>query len=263
MNHRVRPVAAQRVSVDVAHVPLQRLVLPWAVTAAGARHICLRQPDARDRRAIQPRRDASLRRRGGQLPFQFCAERQSAPNPCGSSPFGAPPPPAVIRAAERPAPRSATPTASPGLRPAYRLRPEPGLGRSVRPGRSQSPPGRAYWWPAPTCGWLTYMIDVPADGETMGEVPCAATTSCSATTPIPRPRRVISGRLVPLGRSRRGPSDGYIELRDRMKDIVISGGENISRSRWKGPRRSSGGGRGRHRRRTRRKWGEVPKASSP
>jgi hypothetical protein len=31
--------------VDAADVPLQRLVLHWAVTAVGGRHICLRKVD--------------------------------------------------------------------------------------------------------------------------------------------------------------------------------------------------------------------------
>ncbi|MEZ4610412.1 MAG: hypothetical protein R2838_09255 [Caldilineaceae bacterium] len=35
-------------------------------------------------------------------------------------------------------------------------------------------------------------------------------------------------RLVPLRRSGHAHPDGYIELKDRAKDIIISGGENIS-----------------------------------
>jgi len=73
------------------------------------------------------------------------------------------------------------------------------------------------------------MRDVPRDGVTMGEV-------------------VMRGNNVMLGyfRSREGTEeafrggwfhsgdiavwhpDGYIELRDRAKDVIISGGENIS-----------------------------------
>jgi fatty-acyl-CoA synthase len=29
-------------------------------------------------------------------------------------------------------------------------------------------------------------------------------------------------------------SDGYVEIRDRFKDVIISGGENISSWKWKG-----------------------------
>ena len=74
------------------------------------------------------------------------------------------------------------------------------------------------------------MRDIPADGETMGEV-------------LMRGNNVMLGLLRQPRRDRRVPStggwfhsgdlavvhpDGYIEMRDRKKDIVISGGENIS-----------------------------------
>ena len=38
----------------------------------------------------------------------------------------------------------------------------------------------------------------------------------------------VRARLVPHRRSRRLAPDGYIEIKDRSKDIIISGGENIS-----------------------------------
>jgi fatty-acyl-CoA synthase len=37
---------ARRLSVDAAHVPLQRLVLPWTVAARAAVNVCLRRVDA-------------------------------------------------------------------------------------------------------------------------------------------------------------------------------------------------------------------------
>jgi fatty-acyl-CoA synthase len=73
------------------------------------------------------------------------------------------------------------------------------------------------------------MHDVPADGETMGEI-------------IMRGNNVMKGYLDDkegTAQAFRGGwfhsgdlgvmhPDGYVELRDRAKDIVISGGENIS-----------------------------------
>ena len=71
--------------------------------------------------------------------------------------------------------------------------------------------------------------DVPADGARSARSRCAATTSCSATTAT-RSRRA---RRYPTAGS--GPAtsgvmhpDGYVEIRDRAKDIIISGGENIA-----------------------------------
>ena len=70
---------------------------------------------------------------------------------------------------------------------------------------------------------------VPADGETMGEI-------------VMRGNIVMKGYLKAPGETAKAfkdgwfwsgdiavqHSDGYIEIRDRSKDIIISGGENIS-----------------------------------
>jgi fatty-acyl-CoA synthase len=73
------------------------------------------------------------------------------------------------------------------------------------------------------------MADVPADGETMGEIAMRGNTVMAgyyldpeATAAAFRGGWFHSGDLGVMH------PDGYIELRDRAKDIVISGGENIS-----------------------------------
>jgi fatty-acyl-CoA synthase len=73
------------------------------------------------------------------------------------------------------------------------------------------------------------MNDVPADGETMGEVVMRGNNVMLgyfrdpvATENAFRGGWFHSGDLAVMH------SDGYIELRDRSKDIIISGGENIS-----------------------------------
>jgi fatty-acyl-CoA synthase len=73
------------------------------------------------------------------------------------------------------------------------------------------------------------MADVPADGETMGEIVMRGNNVMAgyyldpqATAEAFRGGWFHSGDLGVMH------PDGYIELRDRMKDIVISGGENIS-----------------------------------
>ena len=73
------------------------------------------------------------------------------------------------------------------------------------------------------------MADVPADGNTMGEIVMRGNTVMAgyyldpeATAEAFRGGWFHSGDLGVVF------PDGYIELRDRAKDIVISGGENIS-----------------------------------
>ena len=73
------------------------------------------------------------------------------------------------------------------------------------------------------------MTDVPRDGETMGEVVMRGNNVMSgyyedeeATAQAFRGGWFHSGDLAVQH------SDGYIELRDRSKDIIVSGGENIS-----------------------------------
>ena len=73
------------------------------------------------------------------------------------------------------------------------------------------------------------MVDVPADGGTMGEIVMRGNTVMAgyyldqeATDTAFRGGWFHSGDLGVMH------PDGYIELRDRAKDIVISGGENIS-----------------------------------
>ena len=73
------------------------------------------------------------------------------------------------------------------------------------------------------------MADVPADGSTMGEILMRGNNVMAgyyldpqATAAAFRGGWFHSGDLGVMH------PDGYIELRDRIKDIVISGGENIS-----------------------------------
>ncbi|HEX3453329.1 MAG TPA: acyl--CoA ligase family protein [Gaiellaceae bacterium] len=73
------------------------------------------------------------------------------------------------------------------------------------------------------------MQDVPADGETMGEVVMRGNNVMkgyfadeAATAEAFRGGWFHSGDLAVMH------PDGYIEVRDRAKDIIISGGENIS-----------------------------------
>jgi len=71
--------------------------------------------------------------------------------------------------------------------------------------------------------------DVPADGETIGEIAVSGNDVMlgyyrdeEATREVTRSGCFLTGDLAV-----RHP-DGYVEIRDRSKDIIVSGGENIA-----------------------------------
>jgi fatty-acyl-CoA synthase len=73
------------------------------------------------------------------------------------------------------------------------------------------------------------MQDVPADGETMGEVLIRSNTVITGYyKDDEKTAEAFRGGWFHTGDLGVRHPDGYIELRDRAKDIIISGGENIS-----------------------------------
>ena len=73
------------------------------------------------------------------------------------------------------------------------------------------------------------MRDVPADGETMGEVVMRGNNVMKGYFDDPEATsEAFDGGWLHSGDLGVVHPDGYIELRDRKKDIIISGGENIS-----------------------------------
>jgi fatty-acyl-CoA synthase len=73
------------------------------------------------------------------------------------------------------------------------------------------------------------MCDVASDGTTMGELVIQGNTVCDGyyRDPAATDEAFRGGWLHTGDLGVRHP-DGYIELRDRAKDVIISGGENIS-----------------------------------
>jgi fatty-acyl-CoA synthase len=73
------------------------------------------------------------------------------------------------------------------------------------------------------------MNDVPCDGETMGEVIMRGNNVMKGYLDDPHATaQAFAGGWFHSGDVAVMHPDGYIELRDRKKDIIISGGENIS-----------------------------------
>lgn len=73
------------------------------------------------------------------------------------------------------------------------------------------------------------MNDIPADGETLGEVLMRGNNTMKGYyNDTEATERAFRGGWFHSGDLGVMHPDGYIELRDRQKDIIISGGENIS-----------------------------------
>lgn len=76
---------------------------------------------------------------------------------------------------------------------------------------------------------LVPLIDVPADGETIGEIVLRGNNVMAGYFKDPdASAEAFAGGWFHTGDLGVMHGDGYVQLRDRAKDIIISGGENIS-----------------------------------
>ncbi|HLY15578.1 MAG TPA: long-chain-fatty-acid--CoA ligase [Bryobacteraceae bacterium] len=210
---------------------------PWAVTAAGARHVCLRQVDPQ--KMVQLIREEGVTHLCGAPVVVSTLTQYAAANGIrfeGGLKMvmaGAPPSPAVIRAAEE---MGADLAHAYGLTETYgphticAWHPEWNALPAQERSQMRARQGVAYLVAGDSLRVAdAEMRDVPADGQTMGEVLMRGNNvmlgyykSPQATEEAFRGGWFHSGDLAVMH------PDGYIELRDRAKDIVISGGENIS-----------------------------------
>ena len=209
----------------------------WAVTAAGGRHICLRQADPREAvRLIEAEGVTHLC--GAPVVVsslaQYCAsEGVRFARPLRIVTAGAPPPPAVIRAAEETGAELShvyglTETYGPHTVCAWKSAWDdlPAAERALVKARQGVP-----YLIAGMDLRVTdhYMNDVPCDGQTMGEVLMRGNNVMLGYYDNPKATaEAFQGGWFHSGDLAVVHADGYIEIRDRMKDIVISGGENIS-----------------------------------
>jgi hypothetical protein len=70
---------------------------------------------------------------------------------------------------------------------------------------------------------------VPADGATIGEIMMRGNVVMKGYLKNPSPRaQAFAGGWFHTGDLAVKHPDGYVEIKDRSKDIIISGGENIS-----------------------------------
>ena len=208
----------------------------WAVTAVGGTHVCLRRVDPVDvYRLIEERGVTHMCCAPTVLTAMYSSPAAKGRDLSGLTitTAGAPPAPQVLRTMEA---MGAEVLHAYGLTETY----GPHTICAVQPGWDQLTPeeraqlqarqGVPYIMTAPGLRVVDeQMRDVPRDAETMGEVVMSGNNVMpgyfndpAATAEAFRGGWFHSGDLAV-----RHP-DGYIELRDRSKDVIISGGENIS-----------------------------------
>ena len=209
----------------------------WAVTAVGGRHICLPRPDpAEALRLIEsegvthlcgaPVVVASL--------AACCADRGiRLSRPLHIVTAGAAPPPAVIRAAEQMGARIShayglTETYGPMTVCAWKSEWDslPAAERAQIKARQGVP----YLVAGTDLRVVdSEMRDVPCDAQTIGEVLMRGNNVMLGYYANPEATaECFAGGWFHSGDLAVVHPDGYIEIRDRKKDIIISGGENIS-----------------------------------
>ena len=209
----------------------------WAVTLAGGTHVCLRQVDpTRIFSLIAQERVTHLC--GAPIVLNMLANSPERP----AQPFdhgvhvatgGAAPPSVVIERMERM-----------GMRVVHLY----GLTESYGPaslcewqndwdgmdleGRARKMARQGVAMPTQydvTVLDATTLRPVPADGQTMGEIAIRGNTVMKGYLKNPKAtEEAFAGGYFRSGDLAVMHPDGYIEIRDRSKDIVISGGENIS-----------------------------------
>jgi fatty-acyl-CoA synthase len=206
----------------------------WAVTAVGATHVCLRKVDPPLVWRLIEEEGVTHLNGAPTVLVMLAADPGAAPlsRPVLVTTAGAPPPPAVIERTEALGfavnhVYGLTETYGPiticDWNPAW-----DGLGLEAR-ARLKARQGVGMITADPIRVVDADMHDVPADRTTMGEVVMRGNNVMkgyfdddAATAEAFRGGWFHSGDLGVMH------PDGYIELRDRAKDIIISGGENVS-----------------------------------
>ena len=210
---------------------------PWAVTAVAGTHVCLRRVEpAAIFAAITEHRVTHLC--GAPIVLNMLVHAPEAmkrhfDHVVEIATGGAPPPTAVIEGMERMGFRvthlyGLTETYGPTTVCAWQeaWAHLPLNGRAAKMARQGVPSltlgGQRVVDPAT-------MQDVPADGETLGEVMIRSNTVMKGYLKNSQATAsAFAGGWFHTGDLAVEHPDGYIEVKDRAKDIIISGGENIS-----------------------------------
>ncbi len=226
----------QHLPVDAADVSLQRLVLPVGASPPRAR--CTSACAGSIRRSsggacASPASRTSTARPRCSSCWPGIRTRRGCPRPVRVATGGAPPTPAIL---ERMAELGMDVTHLYGLTETFgpavicEWRGEWSGARDRGAGAVEGAPGRGQRGLAASCAWSTRTAsDVPDDGTALGEIALRGNNVMLGYYQD----EIATRKAIPDGWFRTGDlgvmhADGYVEIRDRAKDIIVSGGENIA-----------------------------------
>jgi fatty-acyl-CoA synthase len=206
----------------------------WGVTAIGGTHVCLRQVDPAEIWSLVDTKGVTHFNAAPTVLIGLAnaPEAHPFPQPVTITTAGAPPSPTIIEAMEG---LGATIVHVYGLTETY----GPHTVCELQPGVEDldvaeragflSRQGVSYIIADPTRVVDDDMNDVPRDAETLGEVVMRGNNVMKGYFANPEgTAEAFRGGEFHSGDVAVWHPDNYIDLRDRSKDIVISGGENIS-----------------------------------
>ena len=211
-------------------------IFPWAVTAAGATHICLRKVDGGRVLELIEAEGVTHLCAAPTVLVSIANHPAAKPlaRPLHVTTAGAPPAPKTIQQLEE---LGATVTHVYGLTETY----GPMTVCAWKTGwDSREPHERArlkarQGVPFVNCGVDDLRVvdeamrDVPADGETPGEIVMRGNNVMKGYYGDPvATREAFRGGYFHTGDVAVMHADGYLEIRDRAKDVIVSGGENVS-----------------------------------
>ena len=206
----------------------------WAVTAVGGTHVCLRAPDpARIWELLEAEHVTHM---CSAPTVQIGVAHHAAARPLARTVTvamgGAPPSPTLLARLRE---LGFHPIHLYGLTETYTpltsCVEQPGWSALDEDARSRllARQGHSHLLADPVRVVDAQMDDVPRDGATLGEVVARGNTVMRGYYEDPEAtEEAFRGGWFHTGDLAVWHPDGYIELRDRIKDVVISGGENIS-----------------------------------
>ena len=207
---------------------------PWAVTAVGATHVCLRavRADAIWRLFDEEQVTHLAGAPTVLVTIANAPEAHQLERELVATVAGAPPGPTVISRMRELGARIVHVYGMTEVYGPYTLNEWQAGWSALPPGdqaRRQARQGVAMIQADPVRVVDEQMNDVPRDGRTMGEIVMRGNNVMAGYfNDEEGTARAFQGGWLHSGDLGVQHSDGYVELRDRAKDIIISGGENIS-----------------------------------